>query len=319
MGYWKVGTEALAGGRFAVSPLAETVAAVLMLRDRHKHPGLEEWQRANQRPFREYVKSDPFAQAFLDAAFRPRWNADFVVSPPKRADRTFADELRRIRETPRDIVLADLGTSRSEARGTPLDVPDVADRCADVLEWVWVRTVRPDWPRRRSILESDIVARTHELSTHGWAAALDGLRPGLRWLGDGRLRINAYDNPPREIGDAELLFVPVMGRNAWVGWDEPDRYAVTYPCSGVLIGHDPAASPTALRRLIGPARASVLALLDAPKSTSQLVALSGYGLGSVGGHLRVMLDAGLVRRRRSGRSVLYYRTTLGDELVRVDA
>lgn len=319
MGYWKINTEALARSRFVVSPLAETIAAVLTLWSPRKHPGLESWQRAHQRPFREYVESDPFAHAFLDAAFRPRWNADFVVSPPLRSDRTFHDELRHIRETPRDVALADMNSSRAEVRGTPLDVPDLADRCADVLEWVWARTVLPDWPRRRSILESDIVARTHHLSTHGWAAALDGMRPGLRWLGDGRLRINAHDNPPRDIADAELLFIPVMGRNAWVGWDEPHRYAVAYPCSGMLANQQPATSPSALRRLIGPARASVLALLDAPTSTSQLVALTGYGLGSVGGHLRVMLDAGLVRRRRSGRSVLYYRTTLGDELVRADA
>ena len=43
-------------------------------------------------------------------------------------------------------------------------------------------------------------------------------------------------------------------------------------------------------------------------STSQLVAVTGQGLGSVGRHLRVLLDAGLVERRRSGRSVLYSRT-----------
>lgn len=319
MGYWKVGTEALARGRFTVSPLAETISAVLTLRSRRKDPGLEQWQRAYDRPFREYVASDPFARAFLEAAFHPHWNADFVVAPPRRSDRTFHDELRYVRETPLDVALADLGTSRAEVRGTPLDVPDLPDRSADVLEWVWTHTVRPDWPRRRSILESDIVARTHQLSADGWAAALEDMRPGLRWLGDGRLRINAYDNPPREIADAELLFIPVMGRNAWVGWDEPHRYAVTYPCSGVLARQQPAMSSSALRRLIGPARASVLALLDAPKSTSQLVALTGYGLGSVGGHLRVMLDAGLVRRRRSGRSVLYYRTTLGDELIHTDA
>ena len=53
-----------------------------------------------------------------------------------------------------------------------------------------------------------------------------------------------------------------------------------------------------------------------PKSTTQLVALTGQTLGSVGGHLRVLLDAGLVRRRRSGRSVLYYRTDLGEILAR---
>jgi DNA-binding transcriptional ArsR family regulator len=54
--------------------------------------------------------------------------------------------------------------------------------------------------------------------------------------------------------------------------------------------------------------------LDTPKSTTHLVALTGHGLGSVGGHLRVLLDARLVRRRRSGRSVLYYRTETGEAL-----
>jgi DNA-binding transcriptional ArsR family regulator len=73
--------------------------------------------------------------------------------------------------------------------------------------------------------------------------------------------------------------------------------------------------PQALERLLGPARAGVLVLLDTPKSTTQLVALTGQGLGSVGRHLKILLDARLVRRRRAGRSVLYYRIGAGDVLV----
>lgn len=52
-----------------------------------------------------------------------------------------------------------------------------------------------------------------------------------------------------------------------------------------------------------------------PLSTTQLTALTGQGLGSVGRHLRVLLDAGLVRRRRDGRSVLCLPTSAGDGLV----
>ena len=37
-------------------------------------------------------------------------------------------------------------------------------------------------------------------------------------------------------------------------------------------------------------------------------------LGSVGDHLKVLLAAGTVLRRRSGREVLYWRTALGDAL-----
>lgn len=50
-------------------------------------------------------------------------------------------------------------------------------------------------------------------------------------------------------------------------------------------------------------------------STSQLVAVTGQGLGSVGRHLKVLLDARLVERRRAGRSVLYSRTVAGEVLV----
>jgi DNA-binding transcriptional ArsR family regulator len=66
----------------------------------------------------------------------------------------------------------------------------------------------------------------------------------------------------------------------------------------------------------GRARALVLTLLDTPKSTTQLVALTGQGLGSVGRHLKILLDAGLLSRHRAGRSVLYYWAAVGDRLVR---
>jgi DNA-binding transcriptional ArsR family regulator len=86
-----------------------------------------------------------------------------------------------------------------------------------------------------------------------------------------------------------------------------------YPCSGVLAQVDPV--PEALGVLLWPARAGVLVLLGTPKSTTQLVALTGQGLGSVGRHLKVLLDARLVQRRRAGRSVLYYRTAAGETLL----
>jgi DNA-binding transcriptional ArsR family regulator len=58
-------------------------------------------------------------------------------------------------------------------------------------------------------------------------------------------------------------------------------------------------------------------LLATPKSTTQLVALTGQRLGSVGRHLQILRDAGLLERRRVGRSVLYRRSPAGDLLVRI--
>jgi DNA-binding transcriptional ArsR family regulator len=47
------------------------------------------------------------------------------------------------------------------------------------------------------------------------------------------------------------------------------------------------------------------------------VTLTGQGLGSVGRHLKILWGAGLLYRRRAGRSVLYYRSEAGDLLVSI--
>jgi len=192
---------------------------------------------------------------------------------------------------------------------------DLAERAADLLAWVWTESVLPYWPRRRRILEADVVARTAQLSRGGWAAALEGMRPGMRWLGEGRLKINAYDNPPRRIAGSCLLFVPVTPGHGWVSWDPPRRYAVMYPCSGSLADAGRSPVPETLAALLGPGRARVLGLLATPKSTTQLAGLTGQGLGSVGRHLKVLREARLIQGRRSGRAVLYFRTAAGDILV----
>jgi DNA-binding transcriptional ArsR family regulator len=75
-----------------------------------------------------------------------------------------------------------------------------------------------------------------------------------------------------------------------------------------------ASSPGRLDRLIGRSRATLLTALAQPASTSQLVAQLGISLGAAGDHLAVLRDAGLVSRSRSGRSVQYRRTALGDAL-----
>lgn len=181
---------------------------------------------------------------------------------------------------------------------------------------MWEEAVLPYWDRRRRVLEADVVARTARLGQDGWAAVLDTLRPGTRWLDGDRLQINLYANPPREISGAELVFVPVTPKAGWVAWEEPERYAVIYPCAGVLAEHRGGrGASAALGALLGPARATVLVLLDSPHSTTQLTGVTGQTLGSVGRHLRVLLDAGLVERHRAGRSVLYSRTAAGEVLV----
>lgn len=317
MGLWRIGVDTLAGSRFVVSALNETIAGLIALeRNTAAYPGERVWLDAHAPAYRERLAEDPVTALLVRAALRSSWVADFFTpAPPGEGDPTFAEEVRRVRETPSEAALADLEVSLDGPVPASLHRSDLPERAADLLEWVWKEAVRPYWERRRRICEADILARTRQLSQGGWAAALDDMRPGMRWLGGGRLRINVQDRPPRDISGAQLLFTPVTGGRGWVSWEEPHRYTVVYPCAGVEAeGHTPPA-PAALGRLLGPARAGVLVLLDSPKSTTQLVALTGQGPGSVGRHLKILLDAQLVQRRRAGRSVLYYRTAAGDVLV----
>ncbi|MDL4775559.1 ArsR/SmtB family transcription factor [Actinomadura xylanilytica] len=325
MGWWQVNADTLAGSRFVVSPLAEATASLKTLeRGTAAYPAERAWLDAHLPAYRDRLADDPVTGLLIKAAFGSSWNATFLTPTPAGdgADafagdggRAFAGELARVRRTPPETVHADL----AEALGGPLpavlDRPDLAERAADLLEWVWTRAVLPDWTRRRGVIEADVLARTARLGQDGWAAALDGMRPGMRWLGGGRLQITAHDHPPRELSGARLLFVPVTPRQSWLAWDAAHRSAVVYPCSGPLAEAGRTPVPEALGTLLGPGRAAVLTLLDAPKSTTQLVALTGQGLGSVGRHLKVLRDGNLVQRRRAGRSVLYYRTLAGEVLV----
>ncbi|MEU0934622.1 winged helix-turn-helix domain-containing protein [Embleya sp. NPDC005971] len=316
MGWWQIDADTLAGSRFAVSPLAEVTATLKTLqRGTAAHPGEGIWLDAHLPAYRARLAEDPITALLLRIGFGGSWNADFLTPPPATGEAAFAAELAGIRATSDPDARADLEVSMGGPLPAALDGPELGPRAADILDWVWTRVVRPDWPRRRRIIEADIVARTGQLGRGGWAAALDDLRPGMRWLGASRLRINTYDYPPRELGGARLSFVPVTLGRGWVAWAGERHYAVVYPCSGTLADAHRPAGPDPLARLLGPARAGVLIRLDTPKSTTQLVALTGQGLGSVGRHLKILLDANLVLRRRSGRSVLYYRSPVGEALI----
>lgn len=324
MGWWQISADTLAGSRFVVSPLAEATASLFSLERRTAtHPGERGWLDAHLPAYRERLAADPGLAPLVRAALgeRTRWIADFLTpTPTGEGEPSFSEELARVRETPDETARAHLRVAYGGPLPAVLLRPGLPEAMADLLEWVWTETVLPRWSRVRTVIEADVIARTAQLSQGGWAEALNGMRPGMRWLGESRLQINTQEHPPREISGARLLFVPVTPRQGWVSWDTADRYAVVYPCSGVLADADRAAAvPKALGRLLGPARAGVLVLLATPKSTSQLVTLTGQGLGSVGRHLRVLLDAGLVRRRRTGRSVLYFRTAAGEALVEAQA
>ena len=314
MGTWQIPADLLARSRFVVSPAAEVTATVRAL----ARPA-DSAERALAAGYREafaaMLDAHPPRRAVLELSWKPNWIADFLCLPPLRPDMEFAEGLELIRRRGDKNIRADLQhVAQSRSLPAVLRQPGLVEHAVGLLEWVWSHTVEVDWARRQRVLQADIVSRTARLASRGWAAVLHDLGRDREWIGDGQLRINRYELPSRELDpEADLFFVPVHSRDSWVGWDIPLRYAVYYPVTGALAQVDVRA-PDGLERLIGTNRAVVLTALSEPLSTSHLVATTGLALGSIGGHLQVLLASGMVLRRRSGREVLYWRTALGDAL-----
>ncbi|WP_323100363.1 helix-turn-helix domain-containing protein [Intrasporangium sp. YIM S08009] len=318
MGTWQISADLLARSRFVVSPRIETVGALNDL-VRPSDPQGRALATAHGEAFRAMLDDHPIRQTVLDHSWRPQWISDWLCLPPHAptsGTRTFAAELDDVRELG-DQHLRDCLAESSPTRRLP-DVllrDGVTDHAVDLLEWVWTHVLATDWARRERILRADVVARTSRLATQGWAAVVRDLGRDREWIGDGHLRINHYDLPSRVLpDDADLFFVPVNHKARWVGWLLPRRYAVYYPVTGALARVD-AGAPDGLERLVGRSRSTLLVALESPSSTTGLAATTGMALGTVGDHLQVLLAAGVVLRRRSGREVLYWRTALGDALV----
>jgi DNA-binding transcriptional ArsR family regulator len=321
----EVSRDDLAGCRFAISPVVETNSALRMLTG-YDHAGvLRPWvQRMHPRlaPLR---RAEPAVGALI-SLFRRDDNADFLQPPPSGPRASFTDELAVVRATPLSRARAELRRNLAGHRTPPayarriLDAPDVVDRLADALQATWRALIEPDWPRLRAVLERDIVHRAGRLTAYGWSAALADLHHAVGWSPPGAITIRHRDTGRYVLAGRGLLFVPSVFGNLILGVEQRP-FAMVYRARGVAGFYGAPAAPPGdpLGPLIGPARAAILRALTVPATTSQLAAQLGMSLGNVGGHLAVLRTAGLVERTRTGRSVYYVATPLGDALLSSDA
>jgi DNA-binding transcriptional ArsR family regulator len=312
----------LAGCRYAISPLIETMSALRLATGHDPIGVLRPWVDRIRPRAAELRRADPSVGALV-SLFRRDENADFIHPPPSGPQRSFADELAGVRATPLELARAELARNLAGHRPPPayaqriLDGPDVVDRLADALEAAWSTLVEPEWPRLRAVLERDIVQRAGRLAAYGWAAALADLHPRVSWTPDGAIAVRHRDTGRYPLAGRGLLFVPSVFADLALSVDAPRPFTMVYRARGVadILGPPPISTTDGLSPLIGPARAAILRALAAPATTSQLVAQLGLGLGTVGGHLAVLRDAGLVTRTRTGRSVQYVVTATGDAML----
>ncbi|MFD5565817.1 winged helix-turn-helix domain-containing protein [Kitasatospora griseola] len=282
MGQWQVSTEALVACRFAFSPLVETVATLGILTEIRPEPWRRAWLATHRPAFQQHLTAAPHLDDWLRARTAARWPTEFRLPPPDPD------------AAPHGLDLTGLG---------------LAPALAELLDWTWQHVVHPEWPARLRTLRADATARRRLADHHGWPAALPALGPRHRWLSTGRLQLTVPDEP----ADAELLFVPTGARHGWIAQDTT-RVAVIYPISAAPVP-TPRTPPASLGRLLGSARAELLAGLDRPRDTVQLATLTGLSPAAVGDHLTVLLDARLVSHARSGAAGRYYRTALAEALL----
>jgi helix-turn-helix protein len=312
----RFGPDALHASRFAVSPLAETVAELTRLRQALDRRATD----ARTEAFRQWLAADAFADGLVRLVTATKYLPDFVAVPPARGlHNELSDEVARMRSVDDRQARATLAEAQRSAWASDglewADVDGITDRAAEVVATCWARFVEPDWPRRRAVLERDIRHRAGVIAISGWRHVLDGMARGVQWVGHDAIQFSTQTYTDRHIGSDGLVFVPHTGLSGQWTCESPSRIAFVYPAKGALAHHPPENGGVA--RLLGHGRARVLAEVRTPATPSQLATVLGVSLGTVSGHLAAMRAAGVVTTRRSGRAVYYELTPLGEELVRL--
>lgn len=263
----------------------------------------------------------------LDAALAlhtPQGGPNFVAPPPRGLNQTWADDLAVIRSTPleaarHEIAATATGPSARDPRvRAVLDSPDAAPRIAEAMDRAWHELLAADWPQLRAICERDVVHRVGVIGEHGWAMAIESMHPGIAWRAGGIEIGFLRGGTMRLAGDGLLLIPSVFVGHLAAHMEDPWPRTLIYSARGTaaLWGEQQTVPrPDALTALVGRARARLLVALDAPASTSHLARSLAMAPGAVGDHLAILRGAGLLVRARSGRSVLYQRTPLGEALV----
>jgi DNA-binding transcriptional ArsR family regulator len=203
-----------------------------------------------------------------------------------------------------------------------LEDRDVVRRLADVLEQAWEALLAADWLELRAICERDVIHRSGLLGRGGWEAALEGLHTRLKWR-DGGIEIARHPmSGSVELNGEGLLLLPsvLIWPSLAAQVAPPWPKTVIYPARGssALWEQRDTGCPSTLTDLLGRTRAQLLLALDQPASTTQLARSLKLSVGTVGDHLTVLRHAGMLDRARTGRSVLYRRTPLGDAVVGVN-
>ncbi|MET8516045.1 helix-turn-helix domain-containing protein [Streptomyces sp. NPDC005077] len=300
--------------RFGISPLTELGLGLRALRVPDALPLQRPWLKCIA-PIRPLLDTEVLLALVNDR----RWVADFVNPRPKSPLTAFDDELEDFARITPDRLRGDLarvhGAVPPVFRG-PHD--QVVGRILSALASAWKLCFVPYWQRMRAVMQADIAHHGRIASQAGIGAVLGGISSAVAF--DGRhldVRLTSPSPRVRPVRGEGVTLVPsIFVARASTPLDDDLPPTIVYPARGQGAMWSTTERPDAgaVRDLLGGTRAALLAALGEPASSTELALRLGVTTSAVNQHLRVLERGGLLNRARHGRSVLYYRSDLGETL-----
>lgn len=304
--------------RFAVSPLWETQEVVRMLKRPERHGYHAHWLRRMDRVAAGLDLTDLWL-----LMPQPGHCPDWLCPPPIGPAATFEEEIAAVRASDPEAARADTAKSLADTPGA-LDSPQarrwlrnparMIRHLSDAMEEAWHTLVAPDWPRLRTLLEADIAFHSRRLAEVGLGGLLPEISRRFGWDAS-TLTVEFKGEHERRLDGQGLVLMPCVfiWPDVVSTFEPPWQPTLVYPARGIGgLWTEPAdRTDDVLVRLLGRGRATVLAALDEPATTSTLAQRLGLAPSSVSAHLTLLRDAGLLTARRYGHQVLYERTPLG--------
>jgi DNA-binding transcriptional ArsR family regulator len=318
----KLTVDTLGQTRFGYSPLAEVACSIRALGMTQVDHLLQPWlhdvrNRLKSVDLELLLAVQP--AGFVTPDFLYPWSPDPKVTIEQQLAVLAELPIERLRD---DLELVWAG-NRMPTSLTQLRDAGASRYLAEVIWRYWTIAVEPYWPRIRSVIDDDVSYRAGRVLTGGLYDLLSNLHPEVT-LGEHALLINKPHHANATYTRPELTLVPsvFVWPNLRFGEDSAGKFDIMFPARGVgrvwegmSDQQSTGSADDALRALLGRTRATILARLVLPMTTTQLASDLHQSPGTISAHLSVLRESGLLTSWRSGRKVLYRQTPLATSII----